>query len=756
MQKIKQILKDFFQIEPIQIKALNAYANTNYLVETKSNKYILKEYIFEQELFDFLLAESRILQILSKNQPDLFQKVYLNKNNEAVFRKDNKMYRLIGFLEGEILVNVAHTEKLLENFGEILAKADLVLQKLNLPVIKARQYEWDILQIDLSKKYFQEIENPADRKLVEYFYLQFNEEVRPNIPELRKSIIHADANDYNVLVKNERISGIIDFGDSVYSLLINELAVALTYIMFEKDEPLKYAEAVIKGYQKIIPLQEKETDILYYLIAARLCISVSQAAHTKKLKPNDEYIAISEKPAWNLLKKWLTINPLHAQNAFRQAAGMDRVLEENLDKDISLRRKYISNALSLSYQKPIKMNKAAFQYMYDTQGNTYLDMRNNIPHVGHSHPRVVLAAQKQMAQLNTNTRYLYDELNEYSERLLAKFPKQLNKIFFVNSGSAASDLAIRLALNHTQKEKLAVMQYGYHGNTWASINISHYKFAGKGGSGTPENIIVADAPDTYRGKYKDKETAGKSYAFDFIKKAEQNEGQIAAFIAEPIISAAGQIPLPDGYLNEIYNFIRKQGGVCISDEVQTGFGRQGTDFWAFETYNVIPDIVIIGKPMGNGHPMAAVVCTEEIVKSFENGMEFFSSFGGNPVSCAIGSEVLKVIEEEDLVGNAFTVGNYLIEHFKNLQKKYPVIGDIRGSGLNLGIDIVKNPQSKEADTELAGQIVNRLREKEILIGTDGPFDNVLKIKPPMCFTKENVDFFIEKLEQILKKRFKDK
>ncbi len=756
MQKIKQILKDFFQIEPIQIKALNAYANTNYLVETKSNKYILKEYIFEQELFDFLLAESRILQILSKNQPDLFQKVYLNKNNEAVFRKDNKMYRLIGFLEGEILVNVAHTEKLLENFGEILAKADLVLQKLNLPVIKARQYEWDILQIDLSKKYFQEIENPADRKLVEYFYLQFNEEVRPNIPELRKSIIHADANDYNVLVENDKISGIIDFGDSVYSLLINELAVALTYIMFEKDEPLKYAEAVIKGYQKIIPLQEKETDILYYLIAARLCISVSQAAHTKKLKPNDEYIAISEKPAWNLLKKWLTINPLHAQNAFRQAAGMDRVLEENLDKDISLRRKYISNALSLSYQKPIKMNKAAFQYMYDTQGNTYLDMRNNIPHVGHSHPRVVLAAQKQMAQLNTNTRYLYDELNEYSERLLAKFPKQLNKIFFVNSGSAASDLAIRLALNHTQKEKLAVMQYGYHGNTWASINISHYKFAGKGGSGTPENIIVADAPDTYRGKYKDKETAGKSYAFDFIKKAEQNEGQIAAFIAEPIISAAGQIPLPDGYLNEIYNFIRKQGGVCISDEVQTGFGRQGTDFWAFETYNVIPDIVIIGKPMGNGHPMAAVVCTEEIVKSFENGMEFFSSFGGNPVSCAIGSEVLKVIEEEDLVGNAFTVGNYLIEQFKNLQKKYPVIGDIRGSGLNLGIDIVKNPQSKEADTELAGQIVNRLREKEILIGTDGPFDNVLKIKPPMCFTKENVDFFIEKLEQILKKRFKDK
>lgn len=749
MQKIKQLLDDFFQIKPIKIKVLNAYANTNYLIETKSNKYILKEYMFEQELFDFLLAESRILQNLSENQPDLFQKVYLNKDNEAVFRKNDKMYRLIGFLEGELLVNVAHSEKLSENLGKILAKADLILQKLNLPAIKARQYEWDILQIDLSKKYFQEIENPADRKLVEYFHLQFNEEVRPHIPELRKSIIHADANDYNVLVKDDKISGIIDFGDSVYSLLVNELAVAITYLMFEKDEALNYAVAFIKGYHKIIPLQEKEIKLLYYLIATRLCISVSQAAHAKKLKPKDEYISISERPAWNLLRKWIEINPLKAEDIFRRAAGMSSIINDTTIEDTSLRNKNISRVFSISYPKPIKMHKAAFQYMYDTHGNTYLDTRNNIPQVGHSHPRIVQAAQRKMAQLNTNTRYLYDELNEYSERLLAKFPKQLNKIYFVNSGSAAADLAYRLALTHTKKQKFAVMQYGYHGNTYATINLSHYKFAGKGGSGTPENIIVADAPDTYRGKYTNTESAGRSYAFDFIKTAKAYSGQIAGFIAEPIISAAGQIPLPKGYLSEIYQFIRNQGGVCISDEVQTGFGRTGKHFWAYEASGIVPDIVVLGKPIGNGHPMAAVVCRKEIAKSFENGMEFFSSFGGNPISCAIGIEVLNILEEENLAKNAVEVGNYMIEQFKKLAKKYLIIGDVRGLGLSLGIDIVKNPLTKEPDTEFAQTIVNQLKSKGILAGTDGPFDNVLKIKPPLCFTKKNVGFLINKIETLI-------
>jgi len=752
MDSIEQLLKNRFNITSSQISKLNGYANINYLVIDAQRKYVLKEYPYEPQLVEFIEAENKILETLSEQIPGYFQTPA--KTNEDTFtvhdEQKGKVYRLLHYIEGGLFADAKHSKTLFESFGAILAKMDKSLQKIHSATIEARRYEWDILQIDLVKKFFKDIPNPADRKLVEYFYQQYNEVVRPMIPELRQSIIHNDANDYNVLVAGDKISGIIDFGDTVYSLLINELAVAITYAVFGKDNPLEWAKPIIKGYAEILPLEEKEIDLLYYLIAARLCISLSKSANEKLSKPNDKYITVSEAPAWDLLKKWLTINPIKAAEGFRKVANLPSVIEDKTEEDVKKRWKHLSKAFSLSYPKPIKMEKAAFQYMYDNQGNSFLDTRNNIPHVGHNHPRVVAAGQRKMAQLNTNTRYLYDELTEFSEKLLAKFPKQLNKVFFVNSGSAASDLAIRLAHTHTQKPKIAVVEHGYHGNTQVSINISHYKFARKGGKGVPDNVLVATVPDTYRGKYQNEQTAGKQYAADFIASAKNDEGSIAAFITEPIVSAAGQVPMPQNYLNEVYGFIRKQGGVCISDEVQTGFGRLGTHFWAFETYGVVPDIVVLGKPIGNGHPMSAVVCTDEIADSFNNGMEFFSSFGGNPVSCAIGIEVLKVIEDEKLMQNALEVGNYMITGFKNLQKKYKYIGAIRGSGLGLGVDFVKDPESKEHYTELAQKIVNELKINNILIGTDGPFDNVLKIKPPLCFTKENTDKLLAEIEKVLK------
>jgi len=334
MKNISKLLNEHYKIAHKKIKKLDGYANINYLIETANGKYILKEYIFELELYDLLMAESTLLKRLSKQMPGYFQQPVKTKNEEYLPIVKNNIYRLITYVEGDLLVNARQTEELLTSFGSLLANMDLVLQQEYAPTIKARHYEWDILQIDLSRKYFGEIENPADRKLVEYFYLQFNEEVRPFIPELRQSIIHADANDYNVLIKNGKVSGIIDFGDSVYSLLINELAVALVYVLFGKDEPLETAMPVISAYHKILPLQEKELDILYYLIAARLCISVSQAAHEKKQKPDDPYITISEKPAWELLKKWLTINPLKAADTFRKAAGYECILKDTTEQNM--------------------------------------------------------------------------------------------------------------------------------------------------------------------------------------------------------------------------------------------------------------------------------------------------------------------------------------------------------------------------------------------------------------------------------------
>ncbi len=749
--KLTDILKVGFGVQPSAISRLDGYANVNYLVKSGGEKYVLKQYNPEPGLAERLEAESRILDLLTQKIPRAFQKpvktdtgTYLLTNN---FDGGERLFRLLHFVEGNLLIKARHSLPMFESFGRLLGQMDGVLSEVRDPAIEAYKHDWDLLEIDRSRKYFDLIDDPADRRMVKYFHLRYYDNVLPRIPDLRKSIIHADANDLNVLTKDDEVAGIIDFGDMTYTLLINELAVALTYAMFGKTDPLKWAAPVIEGYCRIFPLTEDEISLLYDLIGTRLCITVSRAAKAKQDQPEDPYMTVSLPPARQLLRQWIAVNPVKATDVFRKAGGFKSTIRDTTDEDLNKRRQYLSKALSLSYRKPVKMSGAAFQFMYDALGNTYLDTRNNIPHVGHSHPVVVEAGRRQMLKLNTNTRYLYDEIIDYSERLLSKFPASLNKVFYVNSGSAASDLALRLAFNHTGKPDVAVMEYGYHGNTRAIIDISHYKFSGKGGAGKKNNILVAPAPDTYRGRFRNKEKAGSLYARAFIESVQNKKGSIAAFIAEPVISAAGQIPLSPGYLQWIYPFIREQGGICISDEVQTGFGRAGSHFWGFEQSGVVPDIVILGKPMGNGHPMAAVVCTEAIARSFENGMEFFSSYGGNPVSCAIGLAVLNVIEDEQLVDNARIVGDHLIRGFREISQRRDFIGDVRGSGLSLGVDIVSNREKRTPGTKIARALVEKLKEAGILAGTDGPADNVLKIKPPLCFTMADAYRLLEEIDR---------
>jgi len=293
------------------------------------------------------------------------------------------------------------------------------------------------------------------------------------------------------------------------------------------------------------------------------------------------------------------------------------------------------------------------------------------------------------------------------------------------------------------------MEHGYHGNTRMGIDISHYKYTSRGGKGPAAHIVEAPIPDTYRGQFSG-DQAGQQYANLALDRLKVATDPIAGFIAEPIVGCGGQVPLATGYLQALYPAIRAQGGLCISDEVQTGFGRMGSYFWGFEMQQVVPDIIVLGKPMGNGHPMGAVVTTDAIAEAFDNGMEFFSSFGGNPVSCAIGSAVLDVIEEEALQANSLEVGNYFMESARSLQSEFSCIGDVRGSGLFIGIEFIKD-ENLTPDTALASQIKNELRNRHILVSTDGPYDSVIKSKPPLCFTKANVDQVVEEMRRVLQK-----
>jgi 4-aminobutyrate aminotransferase-like enzyme/Ser/Thr protein kinase RdoA (MazF antagonist) len=427
--------------------------------------------------------------------------------------------------------------------------------------------------------------------------------------------------------------------------------------------------------------------------------------------------------------------------------------EPEAAETLAARQTLLGSNLSVAYQRPLKIVRGWMQYLYNDTGRAFLDVYNNVPLVGHSHPRVVSAVQDQIALLNTNTRYLHDMIAKYAARLTRLLPDPLQVCYFVNSGSEANELALRMARAHTGREDVIVLEHAYHGNTGALIDISPFKFAGPGGQGRKPWVHVAPIADDYRGEYRREDPeAGAKYGQrvgDLIDQLRRENRGCAAFIAETVPSVAGQIVFPPGYLPEAYQHVRAAGGVCIADEVQVGFARLGSHFWGFETQAVVPDIVVLGKPIGNGFPLGAVVTSREIANSFANGMEFFSTFGGNPVACAAGLAVLDVLEEEKLRDRALRVGKSWKDALGELQEKFGLIGEVRGSGLFLGVDLVRDRETREPATEEAGYIVNRLRECGILTGTDGPGGNVIKLRPPLIFSDADAQLFTTKLESIL-------
>jgi 4-aminobutyrate aminotransferase-like enzyme len=811
--------------------------------------------------------------------------------------------------------------------------------------------------------------------------------------QLRKSIVHNDANDHNILVTNDlnnpKVKTLIDYGDTIKTQIINDVAISCAYAIMGQTDTLEAAIPIVSGYHSNFPLQEDELVHLYNSIAMRLIVSYTSAMINLTKEPENTYLQVSAKPASEALKKWYAISSDFAHYSFRHACGFDahpnqskfeawvskqsfglnelfptyysrevqpidlsvsstwighqkdyedlelfdfkvnRLQKEHPEKIIAggyleprsvytssaydkignfgresrtihlgvdfwlpagtpvhaiydgevvtaindagdkeygglvilkhevddfefytlyghnsvasatkhkvgdiikkgelvsrlatypengnwvphlhfqvmlsmlnykidfpgvayhrqidvwksfcpdpnllfkveglaiqdsilneelidYRQKHLGKSLRLQYKAPIKMVRGDGVYLVDQFGQKYLDTVNNVAHVGHEHPKVVDAGQRQIALINTNSRYLHDNINELAKELIETFPTELNVLHFVNSGSEANELAIRMVKANTGEKDIIASEVGYHGNANMCIDISSYKFDGKGGSGAPEHTHIFPLPDTFRGKYRGKDSVEK-YAEE-VKKCidrihEKGRG-VGAFIIEPIISCGGQIELPDGFLKKAYEHVRKAGGLCISDEVQVGCGRVGKTFWGFQLHDVVPDIVTIGKPLGNGHPIAAVACTQEVADKFANGMEYFNTFGGNPVSCAIGTAVLKTVKSEGLQQNALAVGEFLKAELKKLAKTFPVIGDVRGQGLFLGIELVDenlNPLAQQTD-----YIINRMKDHGVLMSMDGPDCNVLKIKPPMVFTKENAEELIYYLKKILAEDF---
>jgi len=899
--------------------------------------------------------------------------------------------RLQTWIPGCVLAQVTpRTEGLFHSWGQTSGELVAALADFDHPAAH-RFYKWDPSQLPYTRAFAADFRDAEELAVAHHFWSLFDAVVAPALPHLRQGVNYNDAHEHNLLVSPDyeqpTVVGVIDFGDALHTHTINELAIAIAYAAMDLPDPLAAAAAVVRGFHSVYPLQEEEVAVLFPLVAARLLLSVAQAARNQRLEPDNTYLQISARPAWALLHQLRTVAPAFAHQYFRWACGwepapqrkayevwrqqhgaalhpvvdvagtrvtpldlsvgsldlgnnsnfidiqpftrtIDQLLAEaeagfgvggygecrpvyttdaylqtgnqgprwrtchlgldvwgpaytpvraplagvvhsfqnnTADRDygpaiilehrqdnctfytlyghlsaesleglqvgqtigrgqafaafgappvngnwpphlhfqvildlygqagdfpgvafpeeaplwlsncpdpypfagavplpaapgptaaeiLALRHQYLGASLSISYAQPLHLVRGYGQYLYDVSGRRYLDTVNNVAHVGHEHPRVVRAGQRQLGLLNTNTRYLHANLVQYARELAATLPDPLSVVFLVNSGSEANELAIRMARTYTGQRDLLALEVGYHGNTNACIAVSSYKFDGKGGQGAPADTHIVPLPDTYRGRYRDPQTAGQQYAGHLATHiaAVQAEGRhVAGFIAESIVSCGGQIVLPAGYLAAAYQHVRAAGGLCIADEVQVGFGRVGEAFWGFELQGVVPDIVTLGKPIGNGHPLAAVVTTPAVAAAFANGMEFFNTFGGNPVSCAVGREVLQVIHDENLQQHALRMGTLLVAGLKNLQARFPIIGDVRGHGLFLGFELVTDRQTLAPATRQTAYLANRMRELGFLMSVDGPLHNVIKIKPPLCITPENVDLLLHYLAQVL-------
>jgi 4-aminobutyrate aminotransferase-like enzyme/Ser/Thr protein kinase RdoA (MazF antagonist) len=752
MEAAQRILRDRFGVEPSSLTALAGERDQNFRVEAADGRRLLFKISNPADGLSTVEMQAAALRHIERVDPGLpVMRVLPDTVGESwaeVRGPDGRNYpvRLFTFLPGQVTANTALTSGAIRTFGQTAARLGRALRGFFHP---AADYEilWDLTHAAKLRLLLSHVPDAARRAQVERVLDRFETRVEPVLPALRAQVIHGDLSLDNVLLDGDlRVSGIVDFGDMTHAPLVCDLAVSVADVLHGRGDAIDAAEAMIGGYVSVTPLEDEEAALLADLVAARLATEVTVAAWHGGLYPdNAAYITSSEPGARAFLDAI-------------EAAGFDAVARRFRDAcrglpyrhsgtaDLLERRRRALPRSPLFYSRPVHLVRGEGVWLFDPDGRRYLDCYNNVPVVGHGHPRVVRAVAEQQRLLATHSRYLHEAIVELAERLKATLPPALDAVLVVNSGSEANDLAWRIARAATGRAGGVVSAYAYHGLTEATHALSPEEWA-KGEQ--PAHVATVPAPDGYRGPYR-RDTAGwaERYAAHIDGAAESLGGHgFAALYLDPAFTADGILVPPPAYLSEAARRARALGGVLIADEVQAGHGRYGTGLWSFQPSGIEPDMVVMGKPMGNGFPVAALVVRSQLLAAVPEEVELFSTFGGNPVACAAALAVLAVIEDEGLVASAAETGSYLRQGLDALAGRHPVIGDVRGEGLLLGVELVDEERVPAAAR--AGRVTEAMRERGILISATGPAGNVLKIRPPLVFQREHADLLLETLDQVL-------
>jgi 4-aminobutyrate aminotransferase-like enzyme/Ser/Thr protein kinase RdoA (MazF antagonist) len=753
VQEAEVLASELFGLDG-KAKPLGSERDKNFhLVTDSGDQYVIKiaNSAEDPAIIDMQLKALKHIEVVDPALP--VPKVVLSKAGrmiEEVVSVDGRKHpvRVMTFLRGTVSDDEVCGGDLYRQMGKYLARTAKALRGFFHPIAN---YEilWDIKHAANLRSHLSYVGDPVLHEQAKYFLDRFEKNVLPRIPQLRAQIVHNDFAPYNILVdetNHDNIVGIIDFGDLTHTSLIIDLATTIAASLREEGDPVNVAVQIVAGYNEITPLEDTELSVLFDLVGTRLMMLNVIASWRVTLHPeNRDYIIGGVESTWKALKLWMDQDPEKVTRRFFRTCGLweqkgsEIRNSESIPALMSRRESLLGPFAYLFYEQPLHIVKGEGVWLFDRDNNRYLDAYNNVPQVGHSHPHVVNKIAEQARLLNTSTRYLHEHVLSLAERITAKLPEPLSVCTFVCTGSEANELAWIMAKLVSGNEGALITNYSYHGSTYATGQFSTENLP-NGSLATHVRTFGAPTSNLAWSKENTRiQSAISSLVDDGLKPA--------MCIVDTSFVSDGIFTSPDGYLQYLANETRAAGGLFVADEVQGGFGRFGKRFWGFEFDDVIPDIVTMGKPMGNGHPIAAVVTRPEIAEAVARDRGYFNTFGGNPVSCAAGLAVLDVIEQEGLQENAFKVGEYLIQGLEELQKAYPMLGRIHGSGLLLGADIIT--ENNAPDGNRANQIMNHMRQNGVLIGITGKDKNVLKIRPPLVFEGTHAGILLEALSKAL-------